>query len=122
MATAVVNFSGLVLGDNVFIKVNQFYHGNGDQAQNIETWNVFATVKRTSLDADANAVVVRDSSANITLSGPQATFNLFASETTNFDAGRTYVYDVQSNDPDGFIQTVQRGTLSFVTEVTQRTS
>lgn len=90
-------------------------------AWDITGWTFWLTVKESTTNTDANAVVgpIKNTTHTAPANG-KTSFELSASDTDNL-TGR-YHYDVQQKRPNGSIKTVLYGTMYFEADVTEATS
>lgn len=118
------DFTGLVLGDTVPFYLDNVVDLEGNAVRDLASYTVFFTLKRSSLEADDDALVAFESGAggDITITDDRATWEVPAATTAALKEGRPYHYDIQLKDSDARIFTVRKGTLTFGAQVTVRTS
>jgi hypothetical protein len=105
-------------GDTFSVKLE--FTDTNNVPVDITGWTIFFTVKRLKTDVDAKAVI----SKTITdIPSPTLgiyTLTVLASELNTFEGA--YYYDFQIKLLDGKIYTVTSGSITFVADVTRRTS
>lgn len=82
---------------------------------------VFFTVKENESDADTSAVITEDVTSHTDPTNGETSIEVSDTETDDVDPG-TYYYDIQVKTAAGNIQTVVKGTLTVLTDITRRTS
>lgn len=86
----------------------------------ITGWTIFLTLKRKKTDSDADAVIQKVVTAFSDPVGGIAYVILTNEETHNFNG--LYYYDFQYKDQNDMVQTITSGGLTFVVDITRRTS
>ena len=88
-------------------------------AVDITGWTVFFTCKNSREDVDADALISYDITSHTDPTNGQTKIELTTTDTARLGS---YPYDIQIKKTDGKITTVVTGDLSFVEDVTIRTS
>lgn len=123
-----VKIKNIVIGDDRRIKRTY---------EDLPTGNIISqgwlTVKKKEKDSDAAALIQKSITTAATADG-QITdadtaggsigmyFDLTDSETGSAKAGIDYVYDIQVKTSTGGLHTLEKGTISFIKQVTQTVS
>jgi len=85
----------------------------------ITGWTIFFTVKEKMTDTDTNAKIKKTITTHTNPLNGESEIILSPTET---NLSGSYVYDVQVKTSADSVLTLMNGTISFIEDVTQRTS
>jgi len=102
------------------ISFNQEFTDENDSPLDITGWTIFFTVKKNESDSDSKAVLSKEfSDFSAPLTGI-ASIYVSSSETDSLEG--TYYYDFQVKRDDGVILTISKGNITFLRDITRRTT
>lgn len=96
------------------------FEDSDGNAIDISDWTIFATVKESIDDSDADAKIQKTVTSHDNPTSGETSLTYTSSDTDGLEG--TYVYDFQYKDGDGEITTFQRGEIRFRKDVTESTS
>jgi len=96
----------------------EFYSDSGET--NITGWTIFLTAKEKISDADSSAKISKTITVHTEPLNGKTQITLSSAET-NLPIG-SYVYDIQFKTATGDVTTILTGTITILSDVTQRTS
>ena len=119
MATNIADNSVVVYrGDD--ISWNLVFTDEDESPIDITSWTVFLTIKNNKNDTDANAVLSKEYTSFITPALGIAPIIVSHTETDSLIGN--YFYDFQVKRQDGSILTITSGGITFLVDITRRTS
>ena len=86
----------------------------------ITGWTIFFTIKKKKSDTDDQAVISKTITTFDDPTSGIASVTLTSTETYNLDG--TYFYDFQFKDNVGSVSTIVAGGITFLEDITRRTS
>jgi hypothetical protein len=89
-------------------------------AIDITGWTIFFTIKKKKSDTDDQAVISKTITTFDDPTSGIASVTLTSTETYNLDG--TYFYDFQFKDNTGSVSTIVAGGITFLEDITRRTS
>jgi len=105
-------------GDTKAIALH-FTNADGSD-KDITDWTVFFTLKKSELDTDAEAKIVKNVTEHTVPLEGKTQFTIEPADTLHLVPGK-YVYDVQTKNGDT-ISTLVKGVLTIIGDVTRRVS
>lgn len=105
-------------GDDFIIDLT-FEDDNGDPVD-ITGWTIFFTMKSSKDLMDKDAIIQKTVTTHISPTNGQSQVRLTSTDTATLCA--TFYYDLQYKDDHGVIRTMTAGQITFLEDVTRRTS
>lgn len=123
-----VQIKNIVIGDD--FRIQRTYEGLPTGVVIDTAW---LTIKKKESDLDAAALIQKEITTSATSSGEITDedttganlamyFDLTDTETLTAKAGIAYLYDIQVKTAGGAIHTLERGTITFIKQITIATS